>query len=70
MWRRRSPDRPDEPGTIAESRQYIQDFEAVVERATTALEVYDDMLKPTPVPHQPRRALGIGQVRQGLTATP
>ncbi|MGW5245557.1 MBL fold metallo-hydrolase [Streptomyces sp. NPDC004129] len=42
------PGRPDEPGTIAETRQYIRDFEAVVERATTALEVYDDMLKLHP----------------------
>ncbi|MFF7190691.1 MBL fold metallo-hydrolase [Streptomyces sp. NPDC008222] len=42
------PDRPDEPGTIAETRQYIHDFETVVESATTALEVYQDMLNLHP----------------------
>ncbi|MEV6028067.1 hypothetical protein [Streptomyces sp. NPDC052036] len=42
------PDRPDEPGTIVETRQYIHDFEMVVESATTALEVYQDMLNLHP----------------------
>ncbi|GAA3777675.1 MBL fold metallo-hydrolase [Streptomyces chiangmaiensis] len=44
----KSPDRPDDPKTIAETRQYIHDFEAVAERTTTALDLYRGMVELHP----------------------
>lgn len=42
------PDRPDDPDTIAETRRYIHDFEAVAERTTTTLDLYRGMLELHP----------------------
>ncbi|MGI5508736.1 MBL fold metallo-hydrolase [Streptomyces sp. CA-106131] len=42
------PDRPDAPQTIAETRQYIRDFETVAERTTTTLDLYRGMLELHP----------------------
>ncbi|MEV4453019.1 MBL fold metallo-hydrolase [Streptomyces mirabilis] len=44
----KNPDRPDDPKTIAETRRYIQDFEAVAERTTTTLGLYRGMLELHP----------------------
>jgi len=38
----------DSPGIIAESRQYIRDFERLAMTTTTAQELYDQMLKLYP----------------------
>jgi glyoxylase-like metal-dependent hydrolase (beta-lactamase superfamily II) len=42
------PDRPDAPQTIAETRQYIRDFETIAERTTTTLDLYRGMLELHP----------------------
>ena len=42
------PGTDDYPRIIAETRQYILDFERVAERTTTARELYDQMLKLYP----------------------
>jgi glyoxylase-like metal-dependent hydrolase (beta-lactamase superfamily II) len=44
----KNPDRPDDPKTIAETRRYIHDFEAVAERTTTTLGLYRGMLELHP----------------------
>ena len=38
----------DGPGILGETRQYIRDFERLVAQATTARELYDDMLRLYP----------------------
>lgn len=38
------PDRKDDPRIIEETRQYIRDFDRLVEQTTTAQELYDKML--------------------------
>jgi glyoxylase-like metal-dependent hydrolase (beta-lactamase superfamily II) len=38
------PDRKDDPSIIEETRQYIRDFDRLVEQTTTAQELYDRML--------------------------
>ncbi|MFF4731225.1 MBL fold metallo-hydrolase [Streptomyces mirabilis] len=44
----KNPDRPDDPKSIAETRRYIRDFEAVAERTTTTLGLYRGMLELHP----------------------
>lgn len=41
----KNPARPDDPKAIAETRRYINDFEAVAERTTTTLDLYRGMLE-------------------------
>ena len=38
------PEKPDDPRTIEETRQYIRDFDRLAEATTTAQELYDAML--------------------------
>jgi len=38
------PENGDDPGIIAETRQYLRDFDRLNERTTTARELYDAML--------------------------
>jgi hypothetical protein len=45
------PDRADLPATIEESVQYLVDFDAAELSTSTALELYETVLK-----HHPRRA--------------
>ncbi|MFD3452804.1 MBL fold metallo-hydrolase [Streptomyces sp. NPDC058691] len=40
--------RPDDPRTIAETRQYIHDFEAVAERTSSTLDLYRGILELHP----------------------
>lgn len=42
------PGRPDDPATIAETRRYLHDFEAVAERTTTPVDLYRGMLELHP----------------------
>src|SRR5882672_1842521 len=42
------PEKPDDPGTIEETRQYIRDFDRLAEATTTAQELYDRMLELYP----------------------
>jgi glyoxylase-like metal-dependent hydrolase (beta-lactamase superfamily II) len=42
------PDRPDDPTTIAETRRYLHDFEAVAERTSTPVDLYRGMLELHP----------------------
>ncbi|MFF8726304.1 MBL fold metallo-hydrolase [Streptomyces sp. NPDC015171] len=42
------PGRPDDPATIAETRRYLHDFEAVAERTTTPADLYRGMLELHP----------------------
>jgi glyoxylase-like metal-dependent hydrolase (beta-lactamase superfamily II) len=44
----KNPDRPDDPKTIAETRRYIHDFEAVAERTMTTLDLYRGMVELHP----------------------
>lgn len=44
----KNPGRPDDPRTIAETRQYIRDFEAVAERTSSTLDLYRGMLQLHP----------------------
>jgi glyoxylase-like metal-dependent hydrolase (beta-lactamase superfamily II) len=47
----------DDPRNIAETRQYLRDFNRLDEATTTARELYDAMLKLYPEPRQPWFAL-------------
>jgi len=42
------PESDDDPGIIDQTRQYIQDFDRLVETTTTAQELYDKMLELYP----------------------
>src|SRR5260370_34836603 len=42
------PEKPDDPRTIEETRQYIRDFDRLAETTTTAQELYDRMLELYP----------------------
>lgn len=42
------PDNDDNPRNIEETRQYIRDFDRIVEITTTAQELYDRMLELYP----------------------
>ncbi|MFF7749258.1 MBL fold metallo-hydrolase [Streptomyces sp. NPDC007971] len=42
------PGRPDDPATVAETRRYLRDFEAVAERTTTPVDLYRGMLELHP----------------------
>ncbi|MEU6572601.1 MBL fold metallo-hydrolase [Streptomyces sp. NPDC046805] len=42
------PGRPDDPTTIAETRRYLHDFEAVAERTSTPVDLYRGMLELHP----------------------
>jgi hypothetical protein len=42
------PENDDKPEIIEETRQYIRDFDRLVETTKTAQELYDEMLKPYP----------------------
>ncbi|MFI0806441.1 MBL fold metallo-hydrolase [Streptomyces echinatus] len=42
------PGRPDDPATVAETRRYLHDFEAVAERTTTPVDLYRGMLELHP----------------------
>jgi glyoxylase-like metal-dependent hydrolase (beta-lactamase superfamily II) len=42
------PEKPDDPRTIEETRQYIRDFDRLAETTTTAQELYDKMLELYP----------------------
>jgi glyoxylase-like metal-dependent hydrolase (beta-lactamase superfamily II) len=44
----KKPEKDDSPRIIEETRQYIRDFERVVEMTTTARELYDKMLEIYP----------------------
>jgi hypothetical protein len=43
------PGNEDSPRIIEETRQYIRDFDRLVETTTTARELYDQMLKVHPL---------------------
>jgi hypothetical protein len=51
------PENDDDPRNIAETRQYLRDFNRLDEATTTARELYDAMLKLYPEPRQPWFAL-------------
>jgi glyoxylase-like metal-dependent hydrolase (beta-lactamase superfamily II) len=42
------PENEDDPKTIEETRQYIRDFDRLVEETTSAQQLYDEMLKLYP----------------------
>jgi glyoxylase-like metal-dependent hydrolase (beta-lactamase superfamily II) len=42
------PEKPDDPRTIEETRQYIRDFDRLAETTTTAQDLYDRMLELYP----------------------
>jgi hypothetical protein len=42
------PGNPDSPRILEETRQYIRDFDRIAEKATTARELYDQMLELHP----------------------
>jgi hypothetical protein len=42
------PGSADDPRILEETRQYIRDFDRVVETTTTARELYDQMLERYP----------------------
>ena len=43
------PGNPDSPRILEETRQYIRDFDRIAEKATTARELYDQMLELHPL---------------------
>jgi hypothetical protein len=43
------PGNEDSPRIIEETRQYIRDFDGIAEKARTARELYDQMLKLHPL---------------------
>jgi len=51
------PEKPDDPRTIEETRQYIRDFDRLAETTTTAQELYDRMLELYPNRVNPAWAL-------------
>lgn len=54
------PDNDDNPRIIEETRQYIRDFDRIVEITTTAQELYDRMLELYPNRVNPGWALEFG----------
>jgi hypothetical protein len=44
----KKPDRPDDPATIAQTAQYLRDFNRVETETATAAELYDRMLELYP----------------------
>jgi len=51
------PERDDDPRTIAETRQYIRDFDRLAETATSAQDLYNKMLELYPNRINPAWAL-------------
>ena len=58
------PENDDDPRIIAETRQYLRDFDRLNEATANARELYDVMLELYPRPRQSGLALGRSQHRQ------
>ena len=58
------PENDDDPHIIAETRQYLRDFNRLNTATTTTRELYDAMLEICPDRVNPRLALSCGEHRQ------
>ena len=58
------PENDDDPRIIAETRQYLRDFNRLNAATTTARELYDAMLELYPDRRQSGLALGRSKHRQ------
>ncbi len=63
----KQPGNEDSPRILEESRQYIRDFDGIAKTATTARELYDQMVKLHPL-RMNVNALWTSARDQGLTA--
>ena len=62
------PDADDHPRIIEETRQYIRDFDALVETTKTAQELYDRMLELYPNRANPGSLWGSAKAVKGVEA--
>ncbi len=63
------PENADDPADIARTRQYLRDFNRMVERTTTALELYEAMLELYPDRVNPGSLWGGAKAAKNASAS-
>jgi hypothetical protein len=61
----KQPEKDDSPSIIAETRQYLRDFDRVAQTSTTARELYDKMLERYPDRANPGALWGSARALKG-----